>query len=107
MKTCSVCMDQLKAMQDTAFDHAIEEMNAAHNKTLETKEDRGDRAWLTGMCSKSLGVAVRIEQFMALRERGSGFEPDDPEAEEKRQAAFVKRAEGQLQKIIEHSKIRA
>lgn len=99
-------LEKLKQLQETAVDHAIEEMDAAGRLTLDSKANRGDRAWLTGMCSKSLGVAVRVEQFMVLRERGEGYRSDSQSDadEEKTQAEFVRRAEAQLKGILERSR---
>lgn len=96
---------RLKEVQEMALDHAIEEMEAAHDLTLATKEERGDRSWLTGMAAKSLAVVGRIEQYLALKERpqgglsnNTGADPDEQEA------AFVRRAEAQLNKIMGRSK---
>ena len=94
---------RLQEVQEMALDHAIEEMEAAHDLTLATKEDRGDRAWLTGMAAKSLGVVAKIEQFLALKERSPGYQGDD-ETASSQEAAFVKRAEAQLNKIMGRTK---
>jgi len=91
---------QLERLQTLAIAHAIEEMDAAHDLTLATKEDRGDRAWLTGMCGKSLGVALRVEQYLALKERGAAFNGQSEEDAAKAEAAFVRRAEAQLEQIM-------
>ena len=97
---------RLQEVQEMAIDHAIEEMEAAHDLTLATKEERGDRSWLTGMAAKSLAVVARIEQYIALKERpgganGSANTGADPDEQE---AAFVKRAEAQLNKIMGRTK---
>ena len=101
-------LNKLRMLQDMAVEHAVEEMDAASKLTLSSKTERGDRAWLTGMCSKSLGVAVRVEQFIALRERGAAYRGDtqSEEDEEKSQAAFIRRAEAQLKGIMERAKPR-
>lgn len=91
----------LQRIQDVAIEHAVDEMDAAHALTLATKEERGDRAWLTGMAGKSLGVAVRIEQFIVLKERAASLGVKNSDADEDaRQASFLKRAEAQLQSIM-------
>lgn len=94
---------ELERIQGLALKHAIEEMDEAAARTLATKEDRGDRGFLTGMSAKSLGVAVRIEQFLMLRRR-EGFDardPDDPTAEANAKMAMVKKARGEVSKIME------
>lgn len=98
-------LDRLKQIQDQAIDHAIEEMDAASTLTLKTKEERGDRAWLTGMCSKSLSVAYRVQQFLEVCERGDlGFDHREEEEQERAAAEFVKRAEAQMRSIIERGR---
>lgn len=100
-------LQRLREIQDMAIEHAIEEMDAVHALTLATKEERGDRAWLTGMCAKSIGVAVRIEQFISLREQRSGAWPRQTEEDEQREReAFVRRAEAQLRSIMQRQKPR-
>lgn len=96
-------LKQLEALQEYAIDHAVEEMDEARKLGLGDKDSRGDRAWLTKMCDKSLGVAVRVEQFIALHSR-KGFEPSDPNAEEKAQAKFVNDAKAAISKILERAK---
>lgn len=96
---------RLKEVQEMAIDHAIEEMEAAHDLTLATKDERGDRSWLTGMAAKSLAVVGRIEQFIALKERpAGGVSPNSKADLDEQEAAFVKRAEAQLNKIMGRSK---
>jgi len=90
---------ELERIQNIALDHAIEELDAADQRGLETTADRGDRGFLTGMAAKSLGVAVRIEQFLILRRR-EGFGDDDAE----QQAAtsnMVKKARAEVRGILE------
>lgn len=94
---------ELERIQGVALKHAIDEMDEAAARALDTKEGRGDRGFLTGMAAKSLGVAVRIEQFLMLRRR-EGFEardPDDPAAEANAKMAMVKKARGEVAKIME------
>lgn len=94
---------ELERIQGIALQHAVDEMDEAAARTLATKEDRGDRGFLTGMAAKSLGVAVRIEQFLMLRRR-EGFDardPDDPTAEANAKMAMVKKARGEVAKIME------
>lgn len=91
---------KLERLQTLALAHAVEEMDAAHALTLATKEDRGDRSWLTGMCGKSLGVALRVEQYLALKERGAEFNGQSEGDAAKAEAAFVRRAEAQIAQIM-------
>lgn len=97
-------LERLRQVQDTAIDHAIEEMDAASAYGIETKADRGDRAWLTKMCGGSLTVAARVEQFIALRERGSHFDPRNPADQDRAEEAFVQRAEAQMRAMLERVK---
>lgn len=96
---------QLRAIQDQALDHAVEEMTAAGERTLETKEDRGDRSWLTGMASKSLSVAVKIEQFIALRERLNPSGHETPEDEKKAADRLISRARDDVAKVLGRVKV--
>lgn len=94
---------ELERIQGIALQHAVDEMDEAAARTLATKEDRGDRGFLTGMAAKSLGVAVRIEQFLMLRRR-EGFDardPEDPTAEANAKMAMVKKARAEVGKIME------
>lgn len=92
---------ELQRIQATALGHAIEEMDASAELTVQTREDRGDRGFLTGMAAKSLGVAVRIEQFLALR-RGEG-DGKDPDARQQGDAAkkLVQSARAEVRGIME------
>lgn len=91
--------EELRNVQNMALDHAIEEMNAAHTRGLESKEDRGDRGFLTGMASKSVSVAVKIEQFIMLRNR-EGMSTSD-EDDERAAATLVKTARAEVAQILE------
>lgn len=93
--------DKLRAVQETAINHAIQEMEAAAALTLETKQERGDRGWLTGMAAKSLGVATRIEQFLVLRGSKPG-DADEAEAAEAR--ALVREAKSEVSAIMRRVK---
>jgi len=93
-------LQRLKEIQEIAIDHAIEEMEAAHALSLETKLERGDRGWLTKMCGQSLTVAMRIEQFILLRKDAAGFDYRDDDEQKRAESEFVKRAEAQMKSII-------
>jgi hypothetical protein len=93
--------DELKRIQDMALEHAIEEMDAADRRSVKTTADRGDRGFLTGMAAKSLGVAVRIEQFLALR-RGEGG-GDEDEQEDRAKEKLVTKAKTEVAKIMERA----
>lgn len=92
--------EELLRIQQAAIDNAIEEMDAACALTLDDKQSRGDRGWLTGMAAKSLGVAVRIEQFLAARRTGES-PPDDQKSEYEAKAKLVRKARGEVAKIME------
>lgn len=92
---------ELERIQKVAIEHAVQEMDAAAALTLDTKGERGDRGWLTGMAAKSLGVAVRIEQFMALR-RGDGQRSgDDEEQQARAKTRMVAKAKREVASILE------
>lgn len=92
---------ELERIQGLALRHAIDEMDAAHARGIDTKEDRGDRGFLTGMSAKSLGVAVRIEQFLILRRREGFGGMDDAADEQAAKLEMVKKARGEVAKIME------
>lgn len=96
---------RLEEIKEWALDHAVEEMEAAHALTLDTKEQRGDRSWLTGMAAKSLGVAVRIEQFIELRRTGKAL-PDDDEAEKAAKDRMLSRARTEVGKLLERAGVK-
>lgn len=91
---------ELKRIQEMALDHAIEEMDASDALGVKVAKDRGDRGFLTGMASKSIGVAVKIEQFLALR-RTPGHDPGDDKGEEDAKKALIKNARGEVAQIME------
>lgn len=91
---------ELRRIQDMAVGHAIGEMDAAGGLTLETKEERGNRHWLTGMATRSMNVAIKIEQFMILRDDHKGQSDDDFGAEAAK-ASLVKSARAEVASIME------
>jgi hypothetical protein len=91
--------DELRRIQDLAVKHAVEEMDAAAALGLDTKEGRGDRGWLTGMAGKSLSVAVKIEQFVALR-AGRKMTAEDEEDEDTAKTRLVKEASAEVAEIM-------
>lgn len=91
---------ELLRIQQQAIDNAIEEMDAASALTLGDKQSRGDRGWLTGMASKSLSVAVRIEQFMAARRSGQA-PGEEEEGVEEAKRKLVNRARDEVAQILE------
>lgn len=95
--------EELRDIQQTALDHAIEEMAAADALGIKTAKDRGDRSWLTGMAAKSLGVAVRIEQFIALRNGKKANDGDDDDQEKAAKDKMVKTARTEVAKILERA----
>jgi hypothetical protein len=95
--------DELKRIQEIALEHAINEMDEANTRGLDTKEDRGDRGFLTGMAAKSLGVAVKIEQFLILRNREGLYNPDDENVEQAKNS-LVKNARAEVAEIMKRVK---
>jgi hypothetical protein len=94
---------ELERIQGIAMEHAIQEMDASADRGLATKEDRGDRGFLTGMAAKSLGVAVRIEQFLILRRR-EGFEGvDDTKDQAAAKLKMLKKARTEVASILERA----
>lgn len=93
---------ELRRIQDMAVAHAIEEMDAAGERSIDSREDRGDRGFLTGMASKSLGVAVKIEQFMQLRRANAdaGLTHDEDD-EAKAKTALLSRARAEVRGVLE------
>lgn len=95
--------ESLRAIQDKAVDHAVEEMNAAAELSIVTKEDRGDRFWLTKMAEKSLSVAAKVETFIILRTREGRFNPNEDD-EKEAVDRMIARARGEVANIIERAK---
>lgn len=95
----------LKDIQDIAVKHAIEEMRKADELGLESREERGDRGFLTGMAAKSVGVAVKIEQMMMLLERDELERPNDPTVHEAHDK-LVRQARGEVSKVLERVGVR-
>lgn len=91
---------ELQRIQEMALDHAIEEMDASDALGVKVAKDRGDRGFLTGMASKSIGVAVKIEQFLALR-RTPGHDPGDEKGEQQAKTELIKNARGEVAQIME------
>jgi hypothetical protein len=92
---------ELLRIQQISIEHAIEEMDAAAERGVKTTVDRGDRGFLTGMAAKSLGVAVRIEQFLALRRGEGGGDDDHEEQEQKAKVKLVSKSKAEVAKIME------
>lgn len=94
---------KLREVQDMAVDHAIEEMTAAADLSLNTKEERGDRFWLTKMAGQSLTVAAKIESFIMLRNAKS-FDNMPDEDDDAAADRMIKKARGEVSKIIEKAR---
>jgi hypothetical protein len=90
-------------IQEMALDHAIEEMEASDACGLDSKEDRGNRGFLTGMASKSLSVAVKLEQFKILMARPNINPEDDEESEHRAADALIKSARAEVRQIMERA----
>ena len=93
--------EELRRIQDVAIEHALAEMDESAARTLETKEARGDRGFLTGMAAKSLGVAVKIEQFLLLRKERKAAGMNDPAEEESAKASLIANARAETRGILE------
>lgn len=96
--------DALRAIQDMAVDHAIEEMNASSELGVESREDRGDRYFLTKMSKESLTVAAKVEGYIMLRNRPDGRWNPNEDDEREAVARMIKRARGEVAGIIERAK---
>jgi hypothetical protein len=95
----------LREVQDQAVTHAIEEMHAAAELGLESKETRGDRFWLTKMATQSLTLAAKVEGFIMLRSREKGApSPEDDETEARATDKLIKKARGEVAAILERAR---
>jgi hypothetical protein len=92
---------ELERIQGIALKHAIDELDAADGLGLDSKTARGDRGFLTGMSARSLGVAVRIEQFLILRRREGFGSLDDEKDEKAAKVEMLRKARGEVTKILE------
>lgn len=102
IKVKPTVQEQLEQIQQMAIEHAMEEMHAAHELGVETKEDRGNRAWLSKMCAQSLNVMLTIERYLELKK--TSHASHNPGVEERAQDAFVKKAQAHLDRIIKRNK---
>lgn len=92
---------ELRAIQDMAVAHAIEEMKGSDERGIETKDDRGDRGFLTGMAAKSLGVAVKIEQFLLLRKARKEIGGEDDLSETQAAHRLITTARADVREVLE------
>jgi hypothetical protein len=95
---------ELRAIQDQAVTHAIEEMHAAAELGLKEKGDRGDRYWLAKMATQSLTLAAKVEGFILLRSRDGGAPMPDDESEARATDKLIKKARGEVTAIIERAR---
>lgn len=91
---------ELRAIQDQAVTHAIEEMNTAAELGLKEQKDRGDRYWLTKMATQSLTLAAKVEGFIMLKSR-EGTPPPDDETEDRATDRLIKQARGEVTALLE------
>lgn len=87
----------MRLMQEQVIDRAIAENEKAHGIGLDTKDDRGNRGWLTKMAGTSVGLAVKVEQFFQLRSQRQL----DPDADDAETEAMVKRASADVTKLLQ------
>lgn len=93
---------ELRRVQEMAVDHAIDEMDEAHGRTLDDAESRGDRRWLTQMAASSLKVAMQIEQFIALRDRPDMYKtPANEASNEEATRRMIAAAEAKVVEITQ------
>lgn len=92
---------ELERVQNVSLGHAIQEMDASAQRGIDTAADRGDRGFLTGMAAKSLGVAVRIEQFLILRRREGFGGMDDEAGQQAAKVQMLKKARGEVRGILD------
>ena len=96
---------ELQRIQDMAVNNAIEEMSEAGTLTLATKDERGDRFWLTKMASQSLALAARVEAYVMLKQRESGgTNPETEETENARIDRMIKSARSEVANIVAKAK---
>jgi len=97
---------ELRIIQDQAVANCIEEMTAAGDLSLQSKEERGDRFWLTKMATQSMTIAAKIEGYIMLRARatcGNGND-DDEDGQERAVDRMIKQARGEVTAIIERAR---
>lgn len=90
--------ERLESVQETALDHFFEEMSETQKLTIATKEDRGDRYWLTKMAKQSMSVAAAIEQFLILKARTGGISVTSNTDPDKEAERFARKAQQSLEK---------
>ncbi|HET6498838.1 MAG TPA: hypothetical protein VFH17_07295 [Coriobacteriia bacterium] len=101
----TLLLRELEAVQRMSIAHAIAEMKAADALTLETKQERYDRGWLTVMAARSIWVGQKIEGFVQSRERRARRGSLDPEADLKTLTKATRQAKGEVGEIL--NRIRA
>jgi hypothetical protein len=82
---------ELERIKDQAIDNAIAEFDEACGLTLQEKDQRGDRRWLTMMASSSLKLSADITRMLANVER-----PDDEGHEEAEINALIQSAQNRV-----------
>jgi hypothetical protein len=90
--------DQKARLEDiklTAIDNAIAEFDEACGLSLQNKEERGDRRWLTMMASSSIKLYRDISAVLDGHKAPNGEEED----EDKRLQKIIEDAAGKVAKF--------
>lgn len=82
---------ELERIKEQAIDNAIAEFDEACGLTLQEKDQRGDRRWLTMMASSSLKLSADITRMLAGREK-----QDDEGQEEAELNALITSAQNRV-----------
>lgn len=94
---------ELRRIQDMAIRHTVEQMDAADTFGLDCAKDRGDRGFLTSMAAKSMGVAVRIEQYVELCNRSGLYDLRDQEEQDAARDRMISKARAEVKSILERA----
>ena len=82
---------ELERIKEAAIDNAIAEFDEACGLTLQEKDQRGDRRWLTMMASSSLKLSADITRMLSNVEK-----PDDEGHEEAEINALIQSAQNRV-----------
>ncbi len=82
---------ELERIRETAIDNAIAEFDEACGLSLQDREERGDRRWLTMMASSSIKLSADISRVLASRPKADTEEEEDAEL-----AALMKSAQDRV-----------
>lgn len=69
--------ERLNELEQTVIDHAIDGINAADECDIETKDGRGNRAWLTKGANQSISLAFNIRRLLGDKAPDEGGLSDE------------------------------